>query len=240
MKTDAIQTTITPSWERARDLLGKVRQSLQDWIALGDEIAALQAQFSAQGIGGGNFSRSSSSPGRSDEKGWQERVERELGISKQTALRIMEKAIFLRNLQALAAGKDVTYVDTDGETKTIKPNGDRITLANTALERVIDGEVNARRAFVGVIGEGDRRERSIDGHRSEANYSNLIVKSAPTICNAFTNWGRVQLGEDDRKKVHGFLYEAVLHMPPEIKTLTIKAIKDWPKHDKAALLKALK
>ena len=152
----------------------------------------------------------------------------------------MEKAQYLRNLKALAEGNPVSWVDSDGEPKTITPSDNRKLLAATALERVIDGEVNAVRAWVGVVGEGDRQDRSPDGHRADANYGKLMIKAAPTLKNVFSHWGTIHLEAADREKVLTLFGEAMVHMPPELKHVTISAIKEWPAHDKAALIKALK
>ena len=88
---EIVQETPAPTWEHARDLLRQATQGAEAIIELSFVLVRLRNEFFAQGVGGGNFSRTSSARGGGSEKGWEKTVEEHLGIGAQRARRLMEK-----------------------------------------------------------------------------------------------------------------------------------------------------
>jgi hypothetical protein len=192
-------------------------------------------------MGGGNFSqhplRTSPARGKSSEKGWVQTVEQELGISNQTAYRLMEKAIFLRNLHVLSEGRPIKYLNSVGVEAVVEPTGDRPELARRAIESVIAGESNAHRALVGVIGESDRRA-SQGKQRKDPDYADLGVRSAKTLRNAFLNWD--QFGDEQRRAIVQTVADIVGMLPRDAHQAILTGVEAWPEHEKKLFLNKIK
>lgn len=106
-----------------------------------------------------------------------------------------------------------------------------------AVQRsILDRESSIPAMVAGLSGKA----KTAGKKRADADYTGLIIKTSATIRNAFANWGKVKLDEKWHGKVMEDFGEAVRHMPPDIKVVTIAAIRDWPQHDRTALIKALK
>lgn len=250
-----------PSWDRARELIAEIRQTVRAIVLLGLEIRALRTQFFAQGAGGGGDRKSlarrgeitssgagrsdekgwqygSSGAGRTDEKGWQETIERELGISKQTALRLMEKAQYTAMLDDVTRGEQVQYKDTRNQNRTIQPTDEMKQMAFTFLESVVAGTVNAKRAWAGLMGEGQRRAKGGGLHRSEVDYRRTMRSAAVTLQSAFVEWPRLDWdGMEAEEHRAAEAVVAMLHALPEQFRAAMASIvaEEWPAGERAAL-----
>jgi hypothetical protein len=208
-----------PSWDRARELCGKVRQSIGDIVALGLELKGLRDQWFAQGgdtrFGHGSphpaanrddrpFGHGSSHPAtnRDDRpthgqvRGWQTRVQEELGISHHTALRLIDKARYCSMLKTLSEGEAIEYRDTTQEIKQIHPTEETKARAEAALDDVASGAVAAPRAFAGVVGESHRRNKSGGAaNRAEVDHAQNLKDGLRKLKNSLRHWRKLEPGQ---------------------------------------------
>lgn len=153
-----------PSWDRARDLHTRAKNGAVAMIQMGIEIEALRVQFLNQGartdINKQQFVTANV------EKGWQQKVQDELGIHYSTAYRIVERARYVCMINELAIGEEtVIYTDSRGQDREIAPTPEIRQIALRMMDDVEQGTVNAKRAWAGIVGEGSR----VDGQGGSAN-----------------------------------------------------------------------
>jgi hypothetical protein len=192
-----------PSWDRARELCGKVRQSIGDIVALGLELKGLRDQWFAQG-GDTRFGHGSPHPAanRDDRpthgqvRGWQARVQEELGISDDTARRLIDKARYCSMLKTLSEGEAIEYRDTTQEIKQIHPTEETKARAEAALDDVASGAVAAPRAFAGVVGESHRRNKSGGAaNRAEVDHAQNLKDGLRKLKNSLRHWRKLEPGQ---------------------------------------------
>jgi hypothetical protein len=166
-----LQPPAEPSWDRARAYVNDVRRSIMAVIHLGVEIRALQEQYFAQG----NTSNHGGKPSANVSKGWQQKVQDELGIHHDTAYRIIERAESLVCMRRIEIGEAVSYHDNRSNSqRVLQPTTELQQQASKAIEAVVAGSVSAPRAWAGLIGEGSRissqggsaARASVDHHRN--------------------------------------------------------------------------
>lgn len=192
-----------PSWDRARKLVGAVRQGAECIVHLGMELEALRDEFFAPGIGGGRPTKTSpqgaaklESPAFSHdatlfgptEKGWQQKVRAELGISDDTAYRLIERGRTVCMIRDLAQGDVVTYDDSRGEKVEIKATKEIQALAVEMLDDVVSGTVAAKRAWAGIVGEGGRRGKGGSLTRAPVDHAKNIKKALVALRTSLKHW----------------------------------------------------
>lgn len=159
----------TPSWDRARECAQRVRESCIAIIQLGVELHALREQYFMAGSGTRTDLRqplphpcgegSEGAHPAELRRGWQAKVQEELGISDDTARRIMDRAMYVGMIKALAEGEDVEYTDSKKTLREIHATDDRKLLAAAALDEIVAGTASAQRAWSGIVGETERRAK---------------------------------------------------------------------------------
>jgi len=187
-----------PSWERARALCREVRRGAEAIVQLGRELLALRRQwFSVGGRPPGKNSPQGAASFSSDSKtstyearrkiaGWQQKVREELGISDDTARRIMERAQAIISLRRLQNGELIEYQAPDGKA-VIEPTPEARENAAKILEEVEAGTVSASRALAGLVGETLRRQRS--PHRAPVDHAENIRVALIKLQNSLPKWG---------------------------------------------------
>jgi hypothetical protein len=184
-----------PSWDRARDLHAKAKHGAVAMIQMGIEIEALRVQFLNQGA-------------RTDvnkhlfvtanvTKGWQQKVRDELGISDDTAYRIVERAKYVCMINDLASGEEaVIYTDSRGQDRQIAPTPEIRQLALRMMDDVEQGTVNAKRAWAGIVGEGSR----VDGQggsasRAATDHARNLKRAIVSLRTSLKAWRHIS-GQD--------------------------------------------
>lgn len=214
-----------PSWERARTLWQSATRGAEDLIELSVLLLALRKEFFAQGTGGGGDKKSqpyitSSASGRSDptekiysakppEKGWQETVREQLGISHQTALRLIDRGNAVMRIKGIADGEDVRWKDTKGEIKIMRATDEAQRMAQEALPVVVAGILPASRAWAGICGESERSKAG--KRRAEIDYAAVMRRALVSLRNAAASWNL--LDPDDRADVENLWYEVRETLP---------------------------
>ena len=170
---------VEASWDRARCLAQDITKGAEAIVELGQVLAALKEQWFENPT---NNLRIGNSPvghpcptgekgqfvvSNREMRGWQRRVEEELGISYKTADRYIEKAQYTCMMKDLIAGEAIQYVDSKKNVKVVQPTPELQELAASKVREVIVGTVNAKRAWAGLIGEGTRRGNQ-DGETKRA------------------------------------------------------------------------
>lgn len=194
----------SPSWDRAREYARRIRTGVEDVVKLGFELAALREQWFAQGEGGGGDQKGRTyTPARekslrdrvsrSDEKGWQKKVEAELNISYRTALRLIERAQIIVQLRKLIDGHPVVYTPHGGtDPVTIKPAKENVERASAALKEVMAGTISATRAWAGFAGEGQRRENQGGSiYRAPIDHAKNIEAAMKKLKTSLPHWKRL-------------------------------------------------
>ena len=201
-----------PSWDRARELAKGIRHVVDDVISLGLELTALRQQFIAQGKGGGRYANSNFVKGVNEvisdmprgsretdeqfaERGWQAKVKEELNVSHVTALELMKRARYCCMLRDVSVGKDVRYLDSKKEIREVTAAPELRQLATQALGEIATGQASPARAWAGVSGEGQRREKGIVPKRDEINHAKNVMKALKALRTSLRHWNKFQPGE---------------------------------------------
>lgn len=190
------------SWGRARTLWASAQRGAEDLIELAAVLIELRREFFAPGTNSPtSWHKASSEAGRGrstekptlftpSEKGWQQVVRDELGISHQTALRMMERGAAVQRLKAIAEGEDVSYQDGRGVVRVVEATPEAIEMAKEILPATLAGAVAAPRAWAGVCGEGTRREAG--ARRAAPDYCAVMVRALRSLRNASeTAWSHL-------------------------------------------------
>lgn len=190
-------SVVDPSWDRAKALTATICQGATSVVALGLELQALRKQWFAQG-GEGRFGKGSentkspmfhgSTQGASNrEKGWQEKVMEELGISHDTANRLIERAEVVCRLNEVSRGETVIYRDSRNEKATVRPNAKMQDLAGRILTEVLAGTINPKRAWAGVVGEGTRAHGE-GPNRAPVDYAAVLKRALRSLAASLEHW----------------------------------------------------
>ena len=184
--------TDEPSWDRARALAAEVRRSAAVIVHLGMEIAALREQWFKQGsrtdLAGNSYHTANVT------RGWEAKVEEELGICHRTALRIMERASTVIMIRQLQAGESVKWVtNREQEERVIEPTPELQNMAAQALEQVVAGTIAAGRAWAGLIGESQRRT-SQGGVAARANvdHARNLQRAIRALKTSLKHWKHIK------------------------------------------------
>lgn len=227
-----------PSWDRARELVQVVRGGVAAIVQLGQELHALKEQWFDQGgdakisdktarlPDGRVVSQTGSTHPASNRqtlgfshdatlfgtrKGWQAKVREELGISHDTADRLIERARYVCMLRDVAEGKAVEYEDSLDEERKVEPTEDMRQLAFDLLQDVVAGTVNAARAWAGVIGEGSRRGAGTV-KRAGVDHAKNLKKGLVMLQTSLRHWRR--LDPEERADIET-LWARVSRMLPD-------------------------
>lgn len=212
---------IAPSWDRARTLWQSATRGAEDLIELSVLLLALRKEFYAPGKNSPTtWHKASSASGRSDstekiysakppEKGWQETVQAQLGITHQTALRLIERGYAVMRIKGIADGEDVRWQDTKGEIKIMRATDEAQRMAQEALPAVVAGILPASRAWAGICGESERSKAG--KRRAEIDYAAVMRRALVSLRNAAASWNL--LDPDDRADVENLWYEVRETLP---------------------------
>lgn len=212
---------IAPSWDRARALWQSASRGAEDLIELSKLLLALRKEFFNQG-GSGKWvsSQGSSASGRTvptekiysakpPEKGWQETVQEQLGISHQTALRLIERGNAVLRIKGIADGEDVRWQDTKGEIKIMRATDEAQRMAQEALPVVVAGVLPATRAWAGICGESDRSK--VGKRRADIDYAAVMRRALVSLRNAAAAWNK--LDPEDRAIIENLWYDVRETLP---------------------------
>lgn len=212
---------IAPSWDRARTLWQSVTRGVEDLIELSKLLLALRKEFFAERLGAGrppkiiasasgrNFPTEKIYSAKPPEKGWQETVQEQLGISHQTALRLIERGNAVLRIKGIADGEDVRWQDTKGEIKIMRATDEAQRMAQEALPVVVAGILPASRAWAGICGESERSKAG--KRRAEIDYAAVMRRALVSLRNAAASWNL--LDPDDRADVENLWYEVRETLP---------------------------
>lgn len=183
-----LQLPAEPSWDRARAMVSEVRRSINTVILLGFEIRALREEFFSQGSRTDMLGRKQTDGSVS--KGWQQKVQDELGITHMTAYRIMERAESLICMRRVEMGEAVEYNDTrTHEQRILEPTPEMQAQATKAIEAVVAGTVAAPRAWAGLVGESSRRAKQGGAaSRAQIDHGNNIKRAITSLRHSFSKW----------------------------------------------------
>lgn len=215
---------IAPSWDRARALWQSASRGAEDLIELSVLLLALRKEFFNVNNGGDRksaaFKNQPSARGRliptekiysakPPEKGWQETVQAQLGITHQTALRLIERGNAVMRIKGIADGEDVRWQDTKGEIKIMRATEEAQRMAQEALPAVVAGILPASRAWAGICGESERSKAG--KRRAEIDYAAVMRRALVSLRNAAAAWNL--LDPDDRADVENLWYEVRETLP---------------------------
>lgn len=194
-----------PSWAKAREYADKVRESCIAIIHLGVELHALRAKYFDCGHGqrndlkqlppqgcGGSLQGTHPAELR---RGWQAKVREELGISDDTARRIMDRARYVGMIKALAEGDDVEYTDSKKQVREVQANEERKQLASAALDEIVAGTASPQRAWAGVVGETTRREKGGTPERAPVDHYKNIKGGLTALKTSLRKWKTLEPGQ---------------------------------------------
>lgn len=205
-----------PSWDRARQYVQSIKRSMDDLIRLGYELAALRKQYYAERAGAGQPKSIAPHPAaqylRNEKKaselvvthaevlGWQKKVREEIGISDDTARRIIERADAVLGLRRLQAGEAIEYLQPRTKEKIrIEATDDARALASSALEGIEAGTISAPRALTGFIGEALRREKAGSARKAATDHADNILTALRKLNTSLPHWRR--LNPEDRAEL---------------------------------------
>lgn len=213
---------IAPSWDRARALWQSASRGAEDLIELSKLLLALRKEFFAQGGDhkSESFKNQTSARGRliptekiysakPPEKGWQETVQEQLGISHQTALRLIERGNAVLRIKGIADGEDVRWKDTKGEIKIMYATEEAQRMAQEALPVVVAGVLPATRAWAGICGESDRSK--VGKRRADIDYAAVMRRALVSLRNAAAAWNK--LDPEDRAIIENLWYDVRETLP---------------------------
>jgi FtsZ-binding cell division protein ZapB len=190
-----------PSWERARELAEEVKKSIRAIVLLGMEIEALRNQWFGDGHGGDRKSQEwarNQAPhpcGARSEKGWQAKVRDELGISDDTARRLMDKARYVCMLEDVTRGEEVEYTDSRNKTSKLVPTAEMRQMAFRFLDDVVAGTVNPKRAWAGLVGEGSRRDNTGSANRAPVDHYRNLKGALTALKTSLRQWNKLEPGQ---------------------------------------------
>jgi hypothetical protein len=210
-----------PSWDHARALINDVRRSITAVIELGAEIRALRDEFLQQGARTDLLGRQTVSANIN--KGWQEKVEDELGISHVTALKIMERAFSLVCMRQIETGEPVEYMDSRSkEQRILNPTPELQQQATKAIEAVVAGTVAAPRAWAGLIGEGSRvANQGGSSSRANVDHAKNLKMAITKLRTSLKEWKHIS--GKDRIEIEEMWQEIVESLPV---TMTLEHINE--------------
>lgn len=205
-----------PSWERAREYCQNIKKSVEDIVLLGRELLALKMQWFD--VGGRPEKNSGhpvpSFPSNDPARGWQKRVRDELGISRKTAERIIERAETITMIGRLKEGNPVRYWlnGKKGEERVIEPTPEVIAMADEALTQIEVGTISAPRAWAGLVGESSRRgQQGGVSHRAPVDHGKNIMRAIAMLKNSIRHWKR--LNPEVRSKIEMMWAEVSEDLP---------------------------
>lgn len=212
---------IAPSWDRARALWQSASRGAEDLIELSKLLLALRKEFFAERLGAGrppkiiasasgrNFPTEKIYSAKPPEKGWQETVQEQLGISHQTALRLIERGNAVLRIKGIADGEDVRWKDTKGEIKIMYATEEAQRMAQEALPVVVAGVLPATRAWAGICGESDRSK--VGKRRADIDYAAVMRRALVSLRNAAAAWNK--LDPEDRAIIENLWYDVRETLP---------------------------
>ena len=182
------------SWERARELWERVSPHAEDIIELGRVILVLREEYFNLGRGGDHksaaFKNQTSAPRMFDFKGWHEEIKKQLGLTPQRALRLLDRADGLSRLVCISEGEDCRWSDKPGgEMKETKATPEAQRIAAEAIPDVVMGLMNPRRAWAGVCGESARE--AMGKHRTEVDHGAVLMKALRSLRFSTQEWEHI-------------------------------------------------
>jgi hypothetical protein len=212
--------------------VAQVQSGIEGIVRLGLELKALQDEFHGIGHGGDRKSETArenqaSARGRligkgSEEdrqgihpaelaRGWQARVREEIGISHQAALRIMEKALYVKMISSVSAGRTVAYIDSRRKEQVLEPTEEHIALAKDAMTEVVTGSATPQRAWAGIAGEAARRVTGRTAEKAEIDHYKNIKDGLIKLRTSLRKWRHLEPGQ--RAELETLWADVQRHLP---------------------------
>lgn len=202
----SLQLPADPSWERARGFVGQIQTGIEGVVRLGLELKALHNQWHNNGRGGDRKSDAAQikrplADDRSQDihpaalaQGWQAKVREEIGISHQAAMRIMDKAMYVKMIASVSSGRSVLYLDSRRREKTLEPTAEHQALAQEAMQEIVVGSATPSRAWAGIVGEGGRRKGRV-AERAAVDHAENLKDGLRKLKNSLRHWRKLEPGE---------------------------------------------
>ncbi len=202
--TTNLQLLHAPSWDRARELVHRIRGSINDVIELGLQIRDLHEEYSAHGTRNDKHA---------EKRGWQQKVQDELGISHTTALRLIERAESVIYMRRLQVGETIAFYNSKNEQQELVATPDLQAQATQAIEAVVAGTVAAPRAWAGLLGEATRRAaQGGSAARAAVDHGENLKKAIIKLRTSIKEWRHLNTAQ--RAEIET-LWQEVAAMLPE-------------------------
>jgi hypothetical protein len=173
-----------PLFDRARELKHALEERIGDaaetLCEFAEEIEGLRERYSL-GQGGDRKSKSHMCDFDRAEGGFHAQLEAQVGLHREQARRILERADYVRRLLTARAGKPVEYITGTGKAKhkeTFLPSAEAQKCAEVSLVNVMAGEVSASGAWAGLVGEDKRKAKTGKKERAEINHYKNCERAA--------------------------------------------------------------
>jgi hypothetical protein len=206
---------VEASWDRARQLVAEIG----DWhkiIELGRVLQALRENFFRVGQGCRTDLRPRADEGsqvvdKPSETGWRAVVRRELGMSHQTALRAIDRGLYVQKVACLMAGEELEYETTRGEWHKLAPTPEVREKAKEVMNDILAG-ANAGNAWAGFVGEVTRRGRHGTPNRAPVDHLRNLQTALTKLENSLKAWRRLK--PDERALIEKQWSDRVLKLIP--------------------------
>lgn len=179
-------TVVEASWERARILAGNAKANI---LELGAVLRALHDTWYRTNQG--TRTDLHPVPAAHIKQGWREKVREELGISDDTALRIMEQGRYATMLQEISAGRAISYRPHKADAPVVvHPTPKRQEMATALLNRVLIGDIKASAGWSGLIGETTRADM-MDGKKMPTDHANNLLTAIKKLKTSLAHWSKL-------------------------------------------------
>lgn len=184
-------------WDRARLLLNDGKRTAEEFAA---EIERLRESFYNEGRGGDRRSKNQTPHVAAFDPapGFQAAVRRELGISDDTARRILDRVRYTRMLASAAAGEEVKYLTGTGAKKheaSFLPSEEAMTKARDLLADVVAGDVKPSAAWAGVVGETRRVAATGKKERAATDHAENLRRALRAFGTSLEHWRSLSTAE---------------------------------------------
>ncbi len=194
---DSAIEVLDSRWDHARALMQEGKRTAEEFASEIERLRKLYLIDKTSNLKRGNSPTSQRGTSETD-LGLQAAISRELGISKNTAYRILDRARYTRMLASAAAGEEVKYLTGTGNKKReacFLPSEDAMVKARELLDDVVAGDVKASAAWAGVVGETRRVAKTGKKERSATNHFGNIRGALIALANSLEHWSALSTEE---------------------------------------------
>ncbi|HPA21458.1 MAG TPA: hypothetical protein PLU30_27200 [Verrucomicrobiae bacterium] len=197
-----------PRWAEVRDFLAAGRRGAEAVVQAGDRLLQLHTAWFRHGSGRRSDLQPLPQVAAKVVTGWQAKVKEELGISDDTARRIIERARYITMMRLFAQGKTVTYCDSKGRTVEVSPTDKMVALAKESLPEIELGAMSPQKAWVGLLGEGTRE--AMGRQRERTNHYTVLHRALKSLSESLPKWKRLKPEERaELEQLWGVIREAL-------------------------------